>query len=73
MKYTKAVNLWDPAVMQALQQGNLKLQCGQWVRLGDNPNLSRFAYIRPNGHIRAYHYPKAVSQFLSNHSKKKTA
>jgi|DEB0MinimDraft_6_1074348.scaffolds.fasta_scaffold57458_3 hypothetical protein len=66
MRYTKAVDLWDDTIRHALEQGNLKLQSGQWVRLGrDNPRLSRFHEIKPNGHIIAFHYPRHVTQYES--------
>lgn len=66
MRYTKAVDLWDSTIRQALEQGNLKLQSGQWVRLGDSPNLSRFHSINPKtGIITAFHYPKHTSQYAS--------
>lgn len=60
-KYIKAIDIW--AYGDAVRTGQIKLQKGQWVRLGpDNENLSRFHSANP-GHIRAFHYPKHVSGF----------
>ena len=60
-KYIKALDIW--AYGDAVRTGQIKLQKGQWIRLGDdNKNLSRFHSANP-GHIRAFHYPRHVTGF----------
>ncbi len=41
MKYLPTVNLWNPAIASAIETGQMKLQCGQWVKCGTD-KLSRF-------------------------------
>lgn len=55
MKYTKTVDLWKPEIHQALIQGNLKLQCGQWVACGEG-RKSRFVCLTPANTIIAAHW-----------------
>ena len=60
MKYIKAINIWDYS--DAVRKGQIKLQKGQWVRLGEGGRLSR--YHSTNGNtIRAFHYPNATKKF----------
>jgi hypothetical protein len=60
-RYIKAIDVW--AYGDAIMSGQLKLQPGQWVKLGpDNDKLSRFYKANP-GHITAFHYPRAVKGF----------
>ena len=41
MKYLPTINLWESGIQEAILRGQLKLQCGQWVKCGgDKP--SRF-------------------------------
>jgi hypothetical protein len=40
MRFQKAIDLWSPDGERVLS-GQLKLQCGQWVRCGSD-RLSRF-------------------------------
>lgn len=61
-KYIKAIDIWEYA--DAVMSGQIKLQPGQWIKLGaDNNKLSRFHYAKP-GYIRAFHYPRHVSGFM---------
>lgn len=60
MKYVKAIDIW--AYADAIRSGQIKLQKGQWVRLGPNGTLSR--YHHSNGsNITAFHYPNATKKF----------
>ncbi len=73
-KYIKAIDIW--AYGDAVRTGQIKLQKGQWIRLGeDNDRLSRFHSANP-GHIRAFHYPRHVSgfqEFVKSEKTKKSA
>jgi hypothetical protein len=60
-KYIKAIDIW--AYGEAVMSGQIKLQPGQWVRLGpDNDKLSRFHHANKS-HICAFHYPRHVKGF----------
>jgi hypothetical protein len=52
MKYIKAIDVW--AYGQAIRDGQIKLQSGQWIRLGENGQLSRF-HNANQYHITAFH------------------
>jgi hypothetical protein len=54
MKFVKAIDVW--AYGQAIREGQIRLQSGQWVRLGEGGQLSRFH--KTNGStITAFHGP----------------
>jgi hypothetical protein len=60
-KYIKAIDVWDYS--DAIMSGQIKLQTGQWVKLGkDNKKLSRFHHAN-RFHITAFHYPNHIKQF----------
>lgn len=40
MKYIKAIDVW--AYGEAIRTGQIKLQSGQWIKLGNDGQLSRF-------------------------------
>lgn len=42
MRFTKTIDLWASGVTSAILNGNLKLQCGQWVKCGDKGAPARF-------------------------------
>lgn len=64
MKYIKAIDIW--AYGEAVRNGQIKLQSGQWVRCGENGPLSRFhAVSRPGGIIYAFHGPDASRKYLN--------
>lgn len=52
MKYIKAIDLWTYG--DAVRSGQLRLQSGQWVRLGPDGQLSRFRRATKN-YIEAFH------------------
>ena len=52
MKYVKAIDVY--AYGQAIRDGQIKLQSGQWIRLGPDGQLSRFDSAN-RLHIRAFH------------------
>lgn len=60
MKYMKAIDIW--AYGEAVRSGQIKLQCGQWVRLGPDGTLSRYHHSNEY-HITAFHYPQASKKF----------
>jgi hypothetical protein len=62
MQYIKAIDVWTYA--KAIEQGQIKLQRGQWIRLGPDGRLSRFESATPHS-IRAFHFPTATSQFMA--------
>ena len=41
MKYLPMINLWESGIQEAILCGQLKLQCGQWIKCG-NAKPSRF-------------------------------
>lgn len=54
MKYIKAIDVWKYG--QAIRDGQIKLQSGQWIRCGDDGPLSRFHRVtRRGGIITAFH------------------
>ena len=55
MRYTKAINVWAPGVEQAIRQGNLRLQPGQWVKCGEQAKPSRWVGISRGGSLWAVH------------------
>lgn len=46
MKFSKAIDLWAAGVQEAIMNGTLKLQRGQWVICGDSKHKSRWVGIR---------------------------
>ena len=54
MKYVKAIDVY--AYGQAIRDGQIKLQSGQWIRLGEDGQLSRFDRASKR-HIQAFHGP----------------
>mgnify|MGYP006286667549 CR=1 FL=1 len=64
MKYIKAIDLWTYG--DAVRNGQIKLQSGQWIRLGPNGQLSRFRKANKH-HIQAFHGEtpaKATAKYL---------
>ena len=45
MQYQKTINLWAGDNEQRLRDGRLRLQCGQWVKCGNDPIKSRYIGI----------------------------
>jgi hypothetical protein len=54
MKYLPTINLWDPAINQAVVTGRLVLQPGQWVSCGSS-KPSRFVKVSKGRSIYAVH------------------
>ena len=54
MRFVGALDLWDLGTIQAIQNGQLRLQPGQWVRCG-NERLSRLVRISEAGVVWAIH------------------
>ncbi len=42
MKFIKPIDLWADGVQDKIKSGQLKLQCGQWVRRGSRGFYSRY-------------------------------
>jgi hypothetical protein len=64
MRYLPAIDIW--ALGDAVRRGQIKLQSGQWVRLGPEGRLSRFERVTSTGTIRAYHHPDASNRYLQS-------
>ena len=47
MKYLPVINLWANGLTTAVLNGQLKLQCGQWIKCGQDTQKS--IYIGTNG------------------------
>lgn len=61
-KYQKAIDIWKHA--DDIMSGKIKLQTGQWLKLGpDNPKLSRFHHANKYN-IVAFHHPRATDVFV---------
>jgi len=55
MKFQKTIDLWADGVIDALENGNLRLQKGQWIRCGQSAK-SRFVQVKPRSKtIHAVH------------------
>ena len=48
MKYLPALDIWNPAIAQAVRSGQLKLQRGQWLRCGSDSEPHRFVALKGN-------------------------
>lgn len=46
MRYLPTLDVWNRAIHAAIFSGQIRLQCGQWIRCGDSPP-SRF--VKFNG------------------------
>lgn len=55
MKFLPAINVWAEGVLTALQNGQLRLQPGQWIKCGENAQPSRFCGVTPTGTVVATH------------------
>ena len=64
MKFIKALDVWTYG--EAIRTGQIKLQPGQWVRLGQDGQLSRFHHTNGKS-ITAFHgeTPAAASRKFS--------
>lgn len=55
-RFIPAPDLWNPDTRAALDAGRLTLQPGQWIRLGEGGQLSRFyRHNMATGHVVAFH------------------
>lgn len=66
MKYLKTVDMWKNE--EAVRNGTMKLQCGQWVDCGCNeqhPTKSRFVCVSGNVVVVAHggNYKQVNSKF----------
>ncbi len=64
MKFQPTV-LIDNAKCIQLQEGTLKLQCGQWIQLAWCDKPSRWIGLTKGGSIWAAHYPVKTDRFIS--------
>ena len=56
MIFIKTVDLWCKSTVRAIQKGQLSLQCGQWVKCGNDKQLSRFiSYSKTSGTFDVAH------------------
>lgn len=63
-RYIPAPNLWDAATRAALDAGTLRLQPGQWIKLGEGGGAIRSRFYRHNpatGHVTAFHGPAGAA------------
>lgn len=54
MRFLPVVDLWNPAINEAVSRGQMKLQKGQWVRCGSD-KLSRWVGLSHGGSLWAVH------------------
>ena len=54
MKYLPTLNLWNPAIQEAIKSGQIKLQRGQWVQCGSGPK-SRYIGLSGGGTLWVVH------------------
>lgn len=60
MKYQKTIDLWNPTISQAVHNGTMKLQRGQWVKCGEGA-LSRFVQRMQSGTLWVSHWQGSPS------------
>ena len=70
MKFQKSVNVWADGVSEAIGNGTLKLQTGQWLRCGEHADHpARFVGVTPSGSIWVAHWQgnsQATTQRFNN-------
>lgn len=54
MRYVKAFDIWNPAILDLAMQGKLQVQSGQVVYRQNRSDVSIIDEIK-KGHIRAFH------------------
>jgi hypothetical protein len=59
-RFIKAIDVWQYG--EAIRAGQIKLQCGQWIKLGPDGRLSRYHHNNTSN-ITAFHYPDATRRF----------
>jgi len=64
MKYQPTILIDNDKCIQ-LQEGTLKLQCGQWIQLAWCAKPSRWVGLTKGGSIWAVHYPIENDRFKS--------
>jgi hypothetical protein len=62
MKY-QATILIDNQIYTQLQNGTLRLQCGQWIQLAWCDKPSRWVGLTKSGTLWAVHYPVRLDKF----------
>ena len=57
MKYLKTLNIWENSTVNAIVNGQIKLQVGQWLTCGtNNTKKCRFVRISKGGLLHVVHW-----------------
>lgn len=72
MKYQKTIDLWAFGIQQAIVDGTLKIQRGQWVSCG-GIHLSRYVGHTKQGIFNVVHFPNQCKKFSQRVLALKTA
>lgn len=54
MRYLPTVDLWNPAILAAVEAGQMQLQRGQWVNCGSSKK-ARFVGVSKGGSLYVAH------------------
>jgi len=64
MKYKPTIFI-DNEEHNKLQEGTLKIQCGQWIQLAWCDKPSRWVGLTKSGTLWATHWPNKTDQFVA--------
>lgn len=69
MRYLPTLNIWKPSIHNAIRNGQIKLQRGQWLRCGTEGKRCRFVGFLNDRSIWVTHWQgtpeKTNAKFLS--------
>jgi hypothetical protein len=75
MKFLKTLNIWDEGIQQAILNGQLRVQSGQWMTCGKG-NLHKCRYVSHSKHsINVVHWQgssKATNELFMSRVEKRT-
>ena len=56
MKYLKTLDIWDHSTVDAIINGQIKIQVGQWLTCGKSIKKSRFVRIGAGKTLHVIHF-----------------
>tara|TARA_R100001463_G_scaffold103844_1_gene158341 strand:+ start:327 stop:569 length:243 start_codon:yes stop_codon:yes gene_type:complete len=70
MQYMTTLNVWDHSIKKAIENGQIKLQCGQWLRCGTKGKRCRYVGLTSGKSIWVTHWQgspeKTNADFLNS-------
>ena len=66
MKYLPTLNIWKPSIHNAIRNGQIKLQRGQWLRCGSSGKRCRFVGFLNDRSLWVTHW-QGSSTATNNH------